>query len=167
MHLGSSGSTFLSDDEPPVVEIASAFSKAAHASINLLLSPVPHKFPNIKLVWSEGGIGWIPAAIERADRQYIRHRYWSHLPDGLPSDLARQTMWWCMIEEPIGLKYRYDIGVDRIMWECDYPHADTPWPEAQQGAAEVFAGVPDAEVELITHGNALQLYKWQLPAETP
>jgi len=31
-----------------------------------MVSPIPRKFPDIKLVWSEGGIGWITAAIERA-----------------------------------------------------------------------------------------------------
>ena len=35
----------------------------------MMMSPVPRQFPGIKLVWSEGGIGWIPAAMERADRQ--------------------------------------------------------------------------------------------------
>jgi len=166
MHLASSGSTFLNDYEPPVLEIAAAFTKAARASINLMVSHVPRRFPRIKMVWSEGGIGWIPAALERADRQFIRHRYWSDLPEGaLPSELASQTMWWCMIEEPIGLKYRYDIGVDRIMWESDYPHSDTTWPQSQESAAEVLAGVPDDEVDLITHKTALDLFDWKLPKD--
>ena len=163
MHLSSSGSAVLSDAEPPAVEIAAAFSKAARASINLMLSPVPRKYPRIKLVWSEGGIGWIPAALERADRQYLRHRYWTELPDGLPSEIARQTMWWCVIEEPIGLTYRHQVGVDRIMWECDYPHADTPWPHSQEAVREQFRGVPDDEVTLITHRNAESLFNWKTP----
>jgi predicted TIM-barrel fold metal-dependent hydrolase len=165
MHLASSGSTFLGDQDLPVVEIAASFTQAARASINLMVSPVPRKFPRIKMVWSEGGIGWIPAALERADRQFVRHKYWTTLPEGLPSEVAHRNMWWCMIEEPVGLKYRHDIGVDRIMWECDYPHSDTPWPHSQEGAAEVFAGVPDDEVELITHKNALALFDWKLPTE--
>lgn len=32
-------------------------------------SPLLRKYPKVKVVWSEGGIGWIPVAIERADRQ--------------------------------------------------------------------------------------------------
>jgi len=164
MHLSSSGSTFLGDQDPPVVEIASAFVKSARASINLMVSPVPHKFPRIKMVWSEGGIGWIPAALERADRQYARHKYWSTLPEGMPSEVAAKNMWWCMIEEPVGLKYRYDIGVDRIMWECDYPHADSTWPDSQKIASEVLDGVPSDEVEMITHKTACSLFDWMAPA---
>ena len=70
-------------------------------------------------------------------------------------------MWFCMIEEPVGIKYRYDFGVDRILWESDYPHADTPWPKSQAAAKEVFDGVPDDEVEMITHTNAEALFNWK------
>jgi predicted TIM-barrel fold metal-dependent hydrolase len=69
-----------------------------------------------------------------------------------------------MIEEPIGLKYRSDIGVDKILWESDYPHADTTFPLTQEGAKIVFDGVPDDEVEQITHKNASALFKWDFVA---
>ena len=108
-------------------------------------------------MWSEGGIGWIPAALERADRQWERH-LWSHNDELKPSELALRNMWFCMIEEPVGLKYRHDFRVDHILWESDFPHADTPFPNTQANAKEVFDGVPDAEVDAITHGNAEQLF---------
>ncbi len=166
MHIASSGkSTVLTTEEPGIVEIAAAFTRAAHSSVNMMLSPIPRKFPDIKMVWSEGGVGWIPAALERADRQFDRHRYWSRDADDLrPSDVCRRNMWFCMIEEPIGLKYRSDIGVDKILWESDYPHADTTFPLTQEGAKIVFDGVPDDEVEQITHKNASALFKWDFVA---
>jgi predicted TIM-barrel fold metal-dependent hydrolase len=132
------------------------------AAINLMLAPTCRTFPGLKIVFSEGGIGWAPAAIERADRQVIRHRSWCGIPDPLPSEIFRRNMWVCMIEEPVGIRFRHDIGIDKILWECDYPHADTPWPHAQKGAAEVFADVPPAEVDAITHGNAERLFRWQM-----
>src|SRR5207302_2922510 len=76
MHIGSSGSSGLDEGTIPIVEIAAALSHAARYSINMMCSPIPRKFRDIKLVWSEGGIGWIPAAIERADRQWERHKFW-------------------------------------------------------------------------------------------
>ena len=57
-----------------------------------------------------------------------------------------------------------DIGVDKILWESDYPHADTTWPYAQKAAQELMVGVPDDEVEAITHGNALKLFDWEMPS---
>lgn len=130
----------------------------------MMVSPIPRKFPGVKLVWSEGGIGWIPAAIERADRQWERHQYWTHLEnaDVLPSEVARRNMWFCMIEKPIGLKYRHDFKVENIVWESDYPHADTPFPRTQAAAKSVFEGVPAGEVDLITYKNAEKLFGFQL-----
>ncbi len=172
MHIGSSGASSLGtaeeeDNQIDVVQIASAFTTAAHCAINMMCSPIPRKFPDIKLVWSEGGIGWIGAALERADRQWDRHKYWTHLEDAhiTPSEVARRNMWFCMIEEPIGFKYRHDFEIDRILWESDYPHADTPFPRAQAGAKEVFEGVPQDEVDKVTHQNAEKLFDFKLNDE--
>ena len=128
----------------PMVEIAAAFAHAARSCGEHDGQPDPRKFPNIKLVWSEGGIGWITAAIERADRQWDRHQYWTHIENAevLPSEVAERNMWFCMIEEPVGLKYRHDFTVDHILWESDYPHADTPFPYTQAACKELFEGVP-------------------------
>ena len=164
MHIGTSGSVPMpSPDAPFILSIALASLNAFEASVNLMMSPVPRKFPGIKLVFSEGGIGWIPAALERADRQFLRHRLWADMADSpLPSEVFRRNMWVCMIEEPIGITFREHIGVDRILWECDYPHADTPWPYSQKQVAEELADIPRDEVEAITHGNAEDLFRWPL-----
>ena len=68
-----------------------------------------------------------------------------------PSDIYRRNMWVCMIEEPIGLSLYDLIGVDRILAETDYPHADTPFPHTQKAYAEVFAGIPADVVEAVSH----------------
>jgi predicted TIM-barrel fold metal-dependent hydrolase len=62
------------------------------------------------------------------------------------------------------LQYRHDIGVDRIMWECDYPHTDSTWPESQSTANAVFdaANVPDDEVEAISFANAERVFRWKI-----
>ncbi|MGE0308962.1 MAG: amidohydrolase family protein [Acidimicrobiia bacterium] len=161
MHIASSGGSVVGEtDEPGIVQIAAAFTKAAHSTVNLLLSPVLTKFPDLKMVWSEGGIGWVPAALERADRQFLRHQGWTHLDGPLPSELCHRNMWFCMIEEPIGLTFREHVGVDRILWECDYPHADSTWPDSQQIAKDLFGDLSDDEVERISHGNAAALFNW-------
>ena len=164
MHIGGALPQVTLDGMVPMVEIAAAFAHAARSAVNMMVSPLPRKFPNIKLVWSEGGIGWITAAIERADRQWDRHQYWTHIEnaDVLPSEVAKRNMWFCMIEEPVGLKYRYDFRIDHILWESDYPHADTPFPYTQAACKELFEGVPADEVEMITHANAEALFKFPL-----
>jgi predicted TIM-barrel fold metal-dependent hydrolase len=173
MHIGTSGGlTSPSPDAPgyaapgydslsPVV-IALSGVNSFIASVNLAMSPVPQKFPDLKFVFSEGGIGWVPAAIERADRQTIRHRTWSKSDAMLPSEVFKRNFWFCMIEEPVGIKYRYDIGVDRILWECDYPHVDSPWPHSQKGVEEVLGDLPADELDAICHQNSEALFRWTM-----
>ncbi len=167
MHIGGALPTVTLEGTVPMVEIASAFAHAARSSVNMMVSPIPRKYPAIKLVWSEGGIGWITAALERADRQWERHKYWTHLDevDVLPSEVAKRNMWFCMIEEPLGLQYRHDFAIDHIVWESDYPHADTPFPNTQAACKALFGGVPQGEVEAITHRNAETLFDFPLSSD--
>ena len=167
MHIGSGLPVVSLEGLNPMTEIAAVIAYSLRSSVNLMVSPLLRKYPGAKVVWSEGGIGWIPAAIERADRQWERHQYWSHIENAhiKPSDVARQSMYFCMIEEPVGIKYRHDFTVDNILWESDYPHADTPFPKAQLAAKEVFDGIPQDEVDLITHKNAEKLFHFPLSQE--
>ena len=162
MHVGSAGSSTLDPGTTPIVEIAASFAHTGRAAVNVMCCPIPRKIPDIKFVWSEGGIGWLPAALERADRQWERHSYWNHLDSTLPSQVAKKNMWFCMIEEPWGLTTRDFYGTDRILFESDYPHADTPWPHTQAACKELFAGVPQKEIDMITHENAEQLFRFPL-----
>ena len=66
----------------------------------------------------------------------------------------------CFIDDAFGLKNRYDIGVDMITWECDYPHSDTTWPTAPEILSRCFTDVPDAEINKITHENAMRLFQY-------
>jgi predicted TIM-barrel fold metal-dependent hydrolase len=67
-----------------------------------------------------------------------------------------------MIDEPKGITYRHDVGVHKILWESDYPHADTPWPHCQKEVGEILGDVPQDEVDAITHTNAEKLFRWQI-----
>ena len=52
--------------------------------------------------------------------------------------------------------------VDRILWECDYPHVDTPWPRSQQAVEEVLGALPSGERDAICHENAETLFRWEM-----
>jgi predicted TIM-barrel fold metal-dependent hydrolase len=165
MHIGSSGElTNPAPDGPFVIPIALGNVNAQAATVAFALSPVPRKFPTIKLAISEGGIGWVPSALERADRQFVKHRLWAGMDDLLPSQVWERNIWGCMIEEPIGLSFRAHVGIGKIMWECDYPHCDSTWPNSQKNVEELFleASVTDEEAFAITRGNAERLFRWEL-----
>jgi predicted TIM-barrel fold metal-dependent hydrolase len=140
MHIGSSGwRPYTPPEANPSLTVALGFVPTITHALGMMYSPVPRKFPDIKIVYSEGGINWVPGALERADRMYKRHKYWSGTDDILPSDVCHRNMWFCLIEEPYGLRVRHDIGIDRILWECDYPHSSCVWPNTQKIVDELFA----------------------------
>jgi predicted TIM-barrel fold metal-dependent hydrolase len=161
MHIGTSGVVPMASSDSPFIQgIALAPTSAWMTCMDLIMGRIPRAFPEIKFTLSEGGIGWVPFALERADRQWERHRYWSDMDDQRPSDVFRRNIWVCFINEGVGVETRHRIGIDRILWECDYPHADTPWPHAQKEVAESLLGVPDDEVAMMTHRNAEALFRW-------
>lgn len=161
IHIGTSGQTRSpSPDSSYATEIALSPVNAQITLTDLLFSAIPHRFPTIKIAMSEGGIGWVPFALERADRTWEKHRYWAELGDPNPSEVFRRNFWVCFIDERLGVEARHHIGVDRILWECDYPHADTPWPDSQRDVSAALKGLPDDDVAAMTHRNAEALFRW-------
>jgi hypothetical protein len=162
MHIASSGWSPTIDPDAPISSVFSAGTvMGILAMVNLLYSGVCERFPRIKVVWSEGGIGWVPNVLERCDRQVRRQQHWAG-KQALPSELFARNMWSCMVEEPIGLKLWDLIGADRILSETDYPHSDTPFPHTQQAYAEVFDGIPDEVIRKVSYENACSLFNWTM-----
>jgi predicted TIM-barrel fold metal-dependent hydrolase len=162
LHIGTSGSLPLTSPDAPIpVGIALAGTLAQAAMTDIVMSRIPHEFPRLKFVLSEGGIGWVPYALERADYTWEHHRFWAGMsPELKPSDAFRQSVWVCFIDDGAGLELRHRIGVDKIMWECDYPHSDSTWPRSQERAAEVLSGLPRDEIEAIAHANAESVFRF-------
>ena len=61
MHIGSSSKMpAASPDAPPSVSATLAFGNAMSSLIDFLMSGLLVRFPNLKLLYAESQIGWIP-----------------------------------------------------------------------------------------------------------
>jgi predicted TIM-barrel fold metal-dependent hydrolase len=60
----------------------------------------------------------------------------------------------------VGLELRDRIGVLRILWESDFPHVESQWPNSQQVMKRLTRGMSDHEIDLVTNANARRLYNW-------
>jgi predicted TIM-barrel fold metal-dependent hydrolase len=91
MHFGSGGvPQGLAPDGDMFISIALFGLNSMMATVDLLMSDVFYKFPNLKVALSEGGIGWMPYLLERIDYSWGRHKYWCNInADKLPSELFR------------------------------------------------------------------------------
>ncbi|HEX4529907.1 MAG TPA: amidohydrolase family protein [Acidimicrobiia bacterium] len=146
-----------------VIPHAMPFQTSIFAA-ELLWSPIMQKFPKIKMALAEGGIGWVPYFLEKADFVYDHHRAWTgaDFGDKLPSEVFREHVQTCFIDDSTGLRNRHQIGVETITWEADYPHSDSTWPESPETVMKslVEVGVPDEEIDLVTWANACRWYQF-------
>jgi len=148
-------------DAPFVVPTTLFATNLMWSTVDLLFSGLLQKHPKLKISLAEGGIGWIPYILERADFVWERHRHYQNIDfDTRPSDLFAKHIWGCFIDDEHGVENRYTIGVDKMMLEIDFPHSDSNWPNSRKRAAEVLANVPNDEVTKIAETNARELFNF-------
>jgi predicted TIM-barrel fold metal-dependent hydrolase len=126
----------------------------------LLFSGILRKWPKLKFISAESGIGWLPYFIERADYAHRKHRFWTGSNiDVMPSDLFRQSIYANFISDRAGIEGRHLIGVDNIMIGTDYPHTDSSWPDTQRVIKEQMGDIPQEEREKILWRNAVRVFQ--------
>ena len=102
--------------------------------------------------------GWLPWLLESCDHAWERGKLWER---GLnkPSDTFHRQCFVDFWYEVSALQeYRYVIGVDRIMWETDFPHPTALWPDTEEFLMRALQGVPEDEQRLILSENAKRVY---------
>ncbi len=168
LHVASSGpAPATATDAPQPALGATLFQALAlQACADWLWSGVAVRFPGLKIAMSEGGIGWVPMLLDRVEFMLDQsgHGRTGWMSAELsPSDVLHRNFWFCTIDDPSTMPIRHRIGVERIMVEVDYPHADSTWPDTQDFLDRQMAGVPVEEVRMMTHGNAARLFRHPLP----
>ncbi|WP_016694352.1 amidohydrolase family protein [Rhodococcus rhodochrous] len=127
---------------------------------NIVVSDVLHRWPNIKWVSVESGIGWMAYVLERVDYEYLEDFPDAPAPD-VPSafEMFRRNVYGTFWFEKAGPTMLLDyIGADNVMWESDFPHPTCLHPDAIRRSAEALASVNPAYVRKIMQDNAAQLY---------
>ena len=125
----------------------------------LITSAVPQRFPKLRFVIVEGGIGWIAAQLRFMDHWWEDHHRWMQPKlDEPPSTYFKRQFWATFEDDRPGVLTRHLLGVDRLMWGSDYPHTEGTFPFSIQRISQDFAGVPEDETRLMVRNNAAHLY---------
>ncbi len=119
------------------------------------------KYKDLRIALSEGGIGWIPYALERIDYVYEHHHKWTgqDFGDMLPSQVFKERIITCFIDDAFGIDNRRYLNIDNITWECDYPHSDSTWPQSPEAAMKYLDECSDEDINKITHLNAMKHFQ--------
>ncbi len=161
MHIGSSSKMpSTSGDAPAAVSSTLTYMNAAMSLTDWLMSGVFERFPNLKIAYSEGQIGWIPYVLERADKVWEDNRAWGGVADIVkrpPSEYYYSNIYGCFFDDPHGLKNIEAVGEDNITFETDYPHSDSTWPHTKKIAEEIMSGLTQEQVNKIVRGNAIKM----------
>jgi predicted TIM-barrel fold metal-dependent hydrolase len=184
-HIGSSSQLpKTAPDMPLIVSIVLTPLNAMNNLVDWLFCGYLSRHSNLKLALSEGGIGWIPATLERAAYTLDRHRYWAATGDfnlageegsGAitqealdmdPIQVFRDHIYGCFIDDVFGAENIDAIGVNNVMVESDYPHTDSTWPHTQETIRKRLAGRSRDDVFKILQGNARRVFDFT-PADPP
>ncbi len=163
MHIGSSSSNpAASPDAPEGVGGTLAFNNSMASLADWLFSGKLIEFPKLKLAYSEGQIGWIPYALERADTVWDQHDSWQHSKELIPeppSTYYYGRIFGCFTADRVGLSNLDTVGVDNICFETDYPHTDTTWPNSKEYVEKMIAdsGIDDETAYKVLRGNAIRM----------
>jgi len=126
-----------------------------------IMGGVFERFPALKVVFVEPGLGWIAWWLAITDDMVTRQGYELPAISELPSFYFHRNVFVTFIDEHDALaaeELRARIGVENMMWSSDYPHPVTSWPHSHQVVEETLGGLPAAERELVVAGNATRVW---------
>ena len=134
---------------------------------DLLMSGVLARFPEIKFVSVESGIGWVPFVLEALDYQFKGNRVREERPDLklLPSEYFKRNVYACYWFEQTAPRHLIDaVGVDNILFETDFPHPTSLYGDDVHRCIETgLVSCNEETKRKILWGNAKKLYSIEEP----
>jgi predicted TIM-barrel fold metal-dependent hydrolase len=175
-HIGSGDFGDEWSEERVEVEGYAATSARAGAKIfmtngahvlDLLFSGVLERFPKLRFVSVESGVGWLPFLLESADYQYKAMAVAGERNDFkmLPSEYFKRQVYACCWFETITSDAIVDrVGEDNIMFETDFPHPTSIYGDEVQATIDSSLGTLSERVrQKLIWQNAARLYEIEEP----
>ncbi len=140
---------------------ANLFMGNARIVGNMIYSGVPERFPDVKFVSVESGVGWLPFFLEVLDHQ-MHETAPNELAElsMLPSDYFRRQFYGCFWFERSTVRPTLEyVGAQSLMFETDFPHPTCLYPRDDHDLVKALEGIPHDDVERIMSLNAAELYR--------
>lgn len=114
------------------------------------------RHPDLRVGWFEGGINWVPSAIQDAEHMYASFR---HMLDGdIEHDVAyywQNHMYSSFMLDPLGLDLIDRIGVERVMWSSDFPHNESTFGYSEKSVEAVVGALGPKDALRVVSQNVL------------
>ena len=144
------------------------FFSNARVIVNLCMGDFFDRYPGLKIVSAESGLGWIPFVLEAMEYhldEIITDPTERALQQRRPTEYFREhiavTFWF----EKVGPKrVVHDVGVNNVLIETDIPHPTCLYPDPRGRLGEATADWDDHTRRRVFQDNAAELYRVPLPA---
>lgn len=124
-----------------------------------LFSGILERHEGMKIVFTEGGIGWVPGTLYDADKLY--RIYQSGMTPQLsnpPSFYWYRQCYSTFMDDPAGIKLIDDMGADHVLWSLDYPHPEGVLGESVALMRSYFETLGEEKAKLVVGGNAARIW---------
>jgi predicted TIM-barrel fold metal-dependent hydrolase len=142
-----------------VVPIMFSLGNAATIG-NWMVSGRLDRHRGLKIGLIESGLGWVPFVLEMLEHQFdemMPDR--SKLVERRPWEYFREHFWCTYWFEKIGPKTQLDVvGVDRVLFQTDFPHPTSLYPDVQSHLVESLGGHSYDVRKKVLQDNAAKLY---------
>ncbi len=126
--------------------------------MQLMYSGALERYPNLKVVIGEAGLGWIPYVLQHMDMEW-EDQFKDLELTMKPSEYWRRQCYATYQSDPIGIKLLDELGADNVMWGSDFPHPDGIWPDSREFVARELGHLPPATRRKLICDNAAKLYR--------
>jgi predicted TIM-barrel fold metal-dependent hydrolase len=135
--------------------------------LQLILSGVFDRFPEIRFYFAETNASWIPWTLYQLDNQYRRFK------DNFGVSLARKPSEYILehcrfgfVDDPWAVQLGDEaIPSHLLMWGSDFPHAASTFPTSRSTLEQTFAGVDEARRRAVLLDNPAAHFGLDLDAD--
>jgi uncharacterized protein len=117
---------------PPVLALTQMIAKG-----------VLDRIPELQIYLAETNASWMPGVLYMLDDSYELFRHWYGVDlSRAPSEYVAEHFFFGIIRDPLALKMRDLLPVERLMWGTDFPHSVSSFPRSREWLETIFEGVP-------------------------
>ncbi len=161
MHVGSS-SNFVttSSDAPRSVPVINFSNNTALSFTDWLMSGTLDRFPDLRIAFAEGQVGWVPYVLNRIEvmwREQVAYNEVSKYIKEPPRHYLK-NMYFCVFDDAVGLSHLDMIGENNVCMETDYPHPDGTYPNSLATAEANLKGLDEPVKARVMKENAIELF---------
>lgn len=151
-------------DNFPLAHAASFPFEGMLAVASFVCEGILEKFPRLKVLFLEAGIGWVPYWIERLHEHYeLRRSELPHMKMPPHEYVKNRACYFSFEVEEKGLPSAIDVvGNDRVLYASDYPHWDATCPESVKIVKNRTDLTEEVKAKLLGR-NAIDVYQLQSP----